>query len=481
MNAQESTINDQRTTINEFRNFYFLGIGGIGMSALARYFNANGFAVSGYDKTPSDLTDELIQEGIAIHFDDDMNLIPAEFLKDKLKTLVIYTPAIPKDHVEYNYLLDNGFTIRKRAEVLASITTGKKTIAVAGTHGKTSTASLIAHILRTANVPFYAFLGGIAANYKTNFLSPESGKEADLVVVEADEFDRSFHRLNPDISIITAIEADHLDIYGTVENLEQAFFEFAHKTKPGGSLIVHKDLVITPPENVNITSYGAFGEAGITAENIEIKDGYYHYDFSGSFSGKNFSIRNLVMGVPGVHNIENSLAAIAATFDIINHDEKIIREALRSFKGVHRRFEVIFRSDSMVYIDDYAHHPTEIKATLQTVKNLYHDKKVLGIFQPHLYTRTRDLAADFAQSLSLVDELILLPIYPARELPIAGVSSEMILENVHCARKKIVDKDALIHVLPESKANVIVTLGAGDIDRLVQPIKEFLENKYKAN
>jgi UDP-N-acetylmuramate--alanine ligase len=462
------------TDLTTYKYFYFLGIGGIGMSALARYFNSKGFDVAGYDKTPSDLTDQLVREGIKIHFEDDINQIPAKFLEHKNDMLVTYTPAIPKDHKEHQYLADQGFKIIKRAEVLASVTIGKQTIAVAGTHGKTSTASIIAHILKTGDIPFYAFLGGIASNYKTNFLEPEKNTDSALVVVEADEFDRSFHQLNPDISIITAVESDHLDIYGTEKNLQIAFTEFAKKTKPSGTLIVHKNLPIELPEAGKQLTYAATANADIYSEYITILDHKYHFD--AVFQDERLS--DLVIGIPGIHNIENSLAAMAATRHLVS-DNAVYYKALSTFKGVHRRFEVVLRNKHVVYIDDYAHHPTEIKVTLQTVRDMYPAKKLLGVFQPHLFSRTKDLAKDFAESLSLLDELVLLPIYPARELPMPGVTSQLILDDVTCSKKQIAEKESVLDILAKTDADVIITLGAGDIDRLVQPIKKLLEAKYK--
>ena len=459
-----------------YKYFYFLGIGGIGMSALARYFNSKGFEVAGYDRTQTELTDELEKEDMIIHFEDDIQKIPAHFLENKSRLLVIYTPAIPKDHVEYNYIINQGYMLKKRAEILASVTIGKQTIAVAGTHGKTSTATMISHIFKTANIPFYAFLGGVSVNYQTNFIRPDADEESDLVVVEADEFDRSFLQLEPDISIITAVESDHLDIYGNEENLKQAFSDFAHKLKPSGLLITHKGISISHIDKFRRLSYTAYEKADIMARDIEIRDGKYHFDAI----LQQDSLYDLVISVPGVHNIENSLAAMAATHHLIDNNQ-VFYKALDSFRGVRRRFEMVFQSNDLVYIDDYAHHPTEIRVTLETIRALYPGKKLTGIFQPHLFTRTRDLAADFGKSLSIVDELILLPIYPARELPILGVTSQIILDEVVCATKQIIEKEKVVDYLGHSHHEVIVTLGAGDIDRLVQPIKVFLEHKYKKN
>jgi UDP-N-acetylmuramate--alanine ligase len=476
-NEQQPAPNLRGTMINDFKNFYFLGIGGIGMSALARYFKSEGYDVAGYDRTPSDLTEELESEGISIHFEDDISRIHMQYLQDKIHTLIVYTPAIPKDHLEYNYFIKEGFIVKKRAEVLAAITKDKYTIAVAGTHGKTSTATMISHILKTGNIPFYGFLGGISVNYNTNYISPLNGRKAEIAVVEADEFDRSFLQLSPDVAIITAVEPDHLDIYGTEENMRKAFMDFASRVGEGGKLIVHEGTHITEPEEPLFETYGTQNEADVFAENISVKEGKYHFDLL--FGNRKYRLDDLQIGVPGRHNIENCLAAVAATYAFFD-DDKVYYEALKTYRGVKRRFEIIFENSKISFVDDYAHHPTEIRVTLETLKELHPGEKILGIFQPHLYSRTRDLAQDFAASLSLLDELILLPIYPARELPIPGVTSELILKDVHCAKRQIVEKENVVAVLAGLHADVIVTLGAGDIDRLVQPIKELLEQKYKS-
>ena len=465
--------------LTAYKRFYFLGIGGIGMSALARYFHASGFAVAGYDKTPSSLTYQLEQEGIAIHFEDNYDLIPSSFVNEENKTttLIIYTPAIPKDHTEHKRLIAEGFTIRKRAEILAALTMGKKTIAVAGTHGKTSTAAIICHLLATANVPFFGFLGGISTNFNNNFIAPTDGK-AELVVVEADEFDRSFHQLNPDVAIVTAVESDHLDIYGTLEKLKEAYTEFAGKLKENGILVLHKSVTMPYPEKGSLLTYGVYNEeeTDYTANEIVAKNGRFHFDLHIREKEFNKDIQDVIIGVPGVHNIENALAAIAAIrpFIAATQLEDIVRNGLMSFKGVKRRFELIYESENLAYVDDYAHHPTELKVTIETLRHLYPGRKIAGVFQPHLFTRTRDLAAGFAKSLSLLDELYLMPIYPARELPIEGVNAEMILDKVHAPHKEIIEKEQLISRLALSEATVFLTVGAGDIDRMVAPIKELL-------
>lgn len=457
-------------SLQDYKRFYFIGIGGIGMSAIARHFRSRGFEVAGYDKTPSELTANLEQEGVFIHFDDNLGSIPEAFkAKD---TLIIYTPAIPKDHQGLNFYLKNGYSVKKRAELLADLTIGKKTIAVAGTHGKTSTAAIIIHILNTANIPFYGFLGGIANNYNTNFIAPHA-EEAQIAVVEADEYDRSFLRLDPDVAIVTAIEADHLDIYGTFEELQKAYFEFGGKVSKEGKLIVQKDVEFNAPEGVKLLRYGIDGEAACRAENVWIYEHKYHFD--AELPG--LSLPGLKIGIPGRHNIENSLAAIAAVKEFVGENVSAYYAALKSFKGVHRRFEVILQDEEIAFIDDYAHHPTEIEVTIKTVKELFPDKKISGIFQPHLFTRTRDLAEDFSRSLSQLDEVYLLPIYPARELPIEGVTSQLLLEKITSPTKKVVEKEALLKELAENDTEVLLTIGAGDIDRLVQPIKEILLNK----
>lgn len=461
-------------SLQDYKRFYFIGIGGIGMSAIARHFRSRGFEVAGYDKTPSDLTAQLEQEGIFIHFDDNIHSIPEVFKANKEDSLIIYTPAIPKDHQGLNFFLKNGYSVKKRAELLADLTIGKKTIAVAGTHGKTSTAAIIIHILNTANIPFYGFLGGIANNYNTNFIAPHA-EEAEIAVVEADEYDRSFLRLNPNVAIVTAIEADHLDIYGTFEELQKAYFQFGSQVVEGGKLIVQQDVNFEAQEGRRIYRYGIEGEAECRAENIWIYDHKYHFD--AELPG--LSLPGLTIGIPGRHNIENSLAAMAAVKEFVGENTSAYYAALKSFKGVHRRFEVILQDEECAFIDDYAHHPTEIEVTIKTVKELFPNMKISGIFQPHLFTRTRDLAEDFSRSLSQLDEVFLLPIYPARELPIEGITSHMLLEKITSPSKKVVEKDELLNMLAENEVEVLLTIGAGDIDRLIQPIKEILLNKRK--
>lgn len=457
-----------------YSHFYFAGIGGIGMSALARYFSYCGSAVAGYDKTPSPLTNELESEGMSIHFEDNVEKISSLFL-NKETTLVVYTPALPKDHSELNYFKANGYTIKKRAEVLAAITYSTPTIAVAGTHGKTSTATLVSHLLQTAGVPFYAFLGGISVNYQTNFIHPKESTKAVVMVVEADEYDRSFLQLHPQISIVTAIEPDHLDIYGTEEELRKAYFQFISQTQTTGKVLLNENAPNPEEDFGNILSYGFKNTSDAYAENVAVENGEYVFDAETT----DRKISEIRMGIPGRHNIENAIASIEAVKDWVA-DSDIIKQALASYRGVHRRFEVILKTDKVVYIDDYAHHPTEIMTTINTVKEMFPERKVTGIFQPHLFTRTRDLSSGFAEALSNLDEAILLPIYPAREEPIEGITSSIILKQITSSNKSIQQKEELLAYLKTAQIEILLTIGAGDIDRLVSPIKSLLESRYEA-
>jgi len=459
---------------NSINNVYFLGIGGIGMSALARYFNAMGKQVSGYDKTPTKLTNELIAEGISIHFEDDVKLIPSNVLNDKSKTLIVYTPAVPSNHSEFNYLKENGFDIKKRAEVLGLITKATKTIAVAGTHGKTTTSSLVAHILKTANLDPSAFLGGITQNYNTNLLissSLNTNNSNNYVVVEADEYDRSFLTLHPKIAVITSVDADHLDIYGDVSYVEESFCMFANQVE--STLIVKKSIEDKIKTNKVLITYSVSDTAAnYYASDIVIKDGQYHYDIvttKGTF-------KNMTLGLPGKHNVENSIAATAIACEL-GIQEKDIQKALSSFKGVRRRFDYQIKSTELIFIDDYAHHPEELKATINSAKEMFPNKKITGIFQPHLFSRTRDFAADFATSLDLLDECILMEIYPARELPINGVDSQLLLNLMKSNNKSICQKSELVNEISKRKIEVLLTMGAGDIDTFVEPIKNSLLKK----
>ena len=451
------------------RNVYFLGIGGIGMSSIARYFRTLGIAVSGYDKTRTPLTDELQKEGIDIHFEDDIRKVNADILNGNISdTLIVYTPAVPADHSELNHFKSHGFIIRKRSAVLGILTENSFTIAVAGTHGKTTTSSMIAHILRSAGKNCTAFLGGISKNYNTNLLLSTAQTGENYMVVEADEYDRSFLELNPTISVITSMDADHLDIYGTEDYMIESYRLFAQKLKPSGKLIYRTGLPLNDLK-LSKSAYGSTGDAEYSASNIHIHNHRYLFDWNNSIS----SIRGLTTEMPGMHNVENAIAAIAVARNLNISDEQI-KDALASYSGVRRRFDYRIKSDNIVYIDDYAHHPEELRACISSVRELYPGKIITGIFQPHLFSRTRDFAAGFAKSLSLLDSLILLPIYPARELPIPGVTSDIIFNAVTIKDKVLCEKDKVIDELKKRNIEVVLTLGAGDIDQLVAPIDQFL-------
>lgn len=460
--------------LSSIKYVFLLGIGGIGMSALARYFKAAGKDVRGYDKTPTELTRAMEKEGIAIHFDDDINNLP-EYLKsgeENTDALIIYTPAIPKNNNEYIYLMQIGYRIWKRSEVLGLITKNSKTIAVAGTHGKTTTSTMIAHILKFNRVDCTAFLGGISRNYNTNLLLAEKSDGNDVVIVEADEFDRSFLTLHPDISVITSLDADHLDIYGNHDAMIESYSQFASQVKENGNLICKAGLKLQANVAPGI-SYSINEDATFKAINIRVENHNYKFDLEYS----NNKYEGFVLTWPGRHNVENATGAIAAchTYGISIEN---IRLALENFSGVKRRFDYQLRLDKIIYIDDYAHHPEELKATILSVKELYPGKKIMGIFQPHLYSRTRDFAEGFATSLSYLDELILLDIYPARELPIPGITSDIIASQLLNTSWEICPKDAVNEKVKKTDASVILTLGAGDIDELVPGIKQVLEQKY---
>ncbi len=462
----------------DFKNIeqiYFLGIGGIGMSALARYFNSMGKSVSGYDKTPTKLTDELIQEGIPVHFEDNIKFIPASIkeLPYKIENiLIVYTPAVPKDHKEFIYFKENGFVIKKRAEVLGMITENSYTVAVAGTHGKTTTSSLIAHILKTGNLDPSAFLGGITQNYETNLLLGSNlESENNLVVVEADEYDRSFLTLHPEIAVITSVDADHLDIYGDEKYMQESYSLFARQVK--SKLIVKRSIESKIDSGRRAITYSISDDrADFFAQNIKISNGFYYYEI---VTPTNI-FTDVTLGLPGLHNVENSVAAVAVVSEL-NISEAAIKLALKTFGGVKRRFDYQIKTDSMVFIDDYAHHPEELKATINSVKEMYPDKKITGVFQPHLFSRTRDFADDFARSLDLLDECILMEIYPARELPMEGVTSQMLLDKMKSTNKSISQKNDLVSDILKREIEVLLTLGAGDIDTFVEPIKNALINK----
>lgn len=449
----------------ELRNIqrvYLVGIGGIGMSGLARYFKHLGCIVCGYDKTPTDLTDHLRNEGIQVVFEDNAAMIPKSFHEVDRNTLIIYTPAIPKDSHILNYFKDHGFELFKRSQVLGIISRSKFTIAVAGTHGKTTTSTMVAHLLKSGGIDCSAFLGGISSNYDSNVLFGSSN----IVVVEADEYDRSFLTLHPDIAIVTSMDADHLDIYGDHSNLTDSFKQFTLQIKRGGKLICHKGL---PLENG--FTYSINEDADATAKNIRVENGEFYFDF---VRGP-IVIANIRLGIAGLHNISNAVAAIEVA--LRQHiDYEVIKHALGTFKGVRRRFEYIVKNEDHIYIDDYAHHPEELRAAISSVKRLYPDKKLTTIFQPHLYTRTRDFADGFAEVLDMSDELIMLDIYPARELPIEGVSSQMLLDRMTLADKKLYSKQGAVDKIREEKPELLLTVGAGDIDALVHLFKEGLED-----
>ncbi|MGG7033726.1 MAG: UDP-N-acetylmuramate--L-alanine ligase [Flavobacterium sp.] len=446
--------------LNQIHNVYFIGIGGIGMSALARYFKTIGKNVSGYDKTPTTLTNELMESGIAIHFDDSIDLIPKDFNIDN--TLVVITPAVPKSHSEWNYFIERGFQIKKRAEVLGIITKDTFCFAVAGTHGKTTTSSILGHILYESGADVTSFLGGIVENYNSNLI----GNGKTVTVVEADEFDRSFLHLHPNIACITSMDADHLDIYGDNASIEASFVEFAQKISDKSKLFVAKGL---PLEGITVA---VNEDADYKAINIRIENASYVFDVQTPTE----IIENVRFGLPGKHNLSNALMALAMAKTYGTSNEAIVK-ALESFRGVKRRFSYQIKEDNLVYIDDYAHHPTEINAVHQAVTELYPNQKVLAIFQPHLFSRTKDFIDDFAKSLSAFSEVLLLDIYPARELPVEGVNSEWLLGKMTNQNKKLVLKNDLISEIMKSDAKIIVTIGAGDIGELVQPIKKALNEK----
>lgn len=449
-------------------HIYFIGIGGIGMSALARYFKSLGKNVGGYDKTSTPLTNELEAEGIEIHFNDDLKSAQkfAGDLSMKEDVLVVYTPAIPADHSEMIYFKENNYDLKKRSEVLGMITRSSYTIGVAGTHGKTTTSSMVAHILKFAGLNCTAFLGGITKNYQTNLLLGNSdGKK--FTVVEADEYDRSFLALHPDLAIITSMDADHLDIYGDHSYMIESYRLYAEQVKAGGLLIYKAGLPLTDL-SVEKKTYSLSEQADFSGKSIRIENHNYHFDWQ-SFSD---IITDLQSQMPGSHNVENAIAAIAVAKHL-GLENKMIKEALASYSGVKRRFDYQIRNNDCIYIDDYAHHPEELRACISSVKELYPGEKVTGLFQPHLYSRTRDFVDGFAESLSMLDCLILLDIYPAREKPIAGVTSKIIFDKVTCEKYQCTKEEAL-KMLSNHTSQVTLTLGAGDIDQLVQPIKEQL-------
>ena len=454
--------------LGDIKHIYFIGIGGIGMSALARYFHSLGMMVSGYDKTSTPLTRALESEGMKVHYTDDINLAPRDV------EAVVYTPAIPATHSALKLYRDNGYPVLKRSDVLQLISDHSFNICVAGTHGKTTISAMIAHILRDAGYGCNAFLGGIATNYQTNFWS----HERNLCVIEADEYDRSFLKLSPDIAVISAMDPDHLDIYGTAEEMEEAYVGFTRKIRPGGLLISRKGLTREKDlvSDLHDTYHLSNANASVYAKNLRVEEGLYKYDIS----WRNEEIEGFELRMGGIHNVENSIAAIGVALHIGIEQQKI-KNAVADFKGVKRRFEYIDRNEEFVYVDDYAHHPEELKSLINSVKMLYPGKQSVVIFQPHLFSRTKDLADGFAESLDGADEVILLPIYPARELPMEGVSSEMILGKMKKEKKQLLEKEALLSWITENKGSIsgkkiLVTAGAGDIDQLIRPIHNILSN-----
>ncbi|MBN8720396.1 MAG: UDP-N-acetylmuramate--L-alanine ligase [Sediminibacterium magnilacihabitans] len=443
------------------QKIYFIGIGGIGMSALARYFHAKGVEVSGYDRTSTPLTRALEDSGIKIHYEERVDLAPKD------ADVVVYTPAIPAQHAELVYYKEHGYTVVKRSDVLQWITESSFNICVGGTHGKTTVTTMIAHLLRHSGYGCNAFLGGISANYQTNFWS----NERNVVVVEADEYDRSFLKLVPDIAVITAMDPDHLDIYGTAEEVEKAFIQFSQKVKPGGCLVTKyglkrgADLKAAHHFEYSVDNTAA----GVHAADIKVEQGSYRFDVV----AENWKLNDVVLHVGGLHNIENVLAAITVAKYLQIGDEQI-KAAVADFKGVHRRFEYALKNTAHTLIDDYAHHPEELRALISGVRSLFGKEQLVLVFQPHLFSRTKDLADAFAESLDMADEVILLPIYPARELPMEGVSSELILNKMKLKHKQVLDKEVMKGWMKEHKPGLVVMAGAGDIDAQVQAVKELL-------
>ena len=456
--------------VNILKSVYFIGAGGIGMSALVRYFLSKGKKVGGYDRTPSELTAKLIEEGAQIHYEETPEKIPSDFLNAE-NTLIVYTAAMPNDHILLQYFRNHGFTIYKRAQVLGMLTRSSKGLCAAGTHGKTTTSTMTAHLLHQSHVGCDAFLGGISKNYATNLLLSDN---SEYVVIEADEFDRSFHWLTPYATVITATDADHLDIYGTEEAYLESFSHYTSLIQPGGALIMRKNIQLNPQlqEGVRLYTYST-EEGDFHAENIRIGGGEIFFDYVSPLG----NIQNIQLGVPVAINIENGIAAMAlAQLSGVTNDE--IKAGMASFQGIERRFDFKIKTDKIVYLSDYAHHPKEIKQSILSMRALYKDKKITAIFQPHLYTRTRDFYLDFADSLSLLDEVILTDIYPARELPIEGVSSQLIYDHLSPnIEKTLCKKEEVLDVLMNKNIEVLITLGAGDIENYASQICEILNKR----
>lgn len=448
--------------LNAIKTVHFIGVGGIGMSALARYFKARGAKVSGYDKTETELTRTLAAEGIDIHYEADAALLPAGM------DLAVYTPAVPSSHAQLQHIREQGLPLKKRAEVLGIISRGMKAIAIAGTHGKTTTTTLTAYLLRACGIDCSAFLGGIAMDFESNFVAGGS----DWVVVEADEYDRSFLHLSPDIAVILSMDADHLDIYGDEASLhETGFRAFAKKLKPGGSLYLQRDWQQALGEVPGLRSFGLDG-GDFRAEKVRVENGFFTFDYY----SPDQQLLGLQLSLPGRHNVENAVAAISIALQLGAKAEDL-RRALRDFRGIRRRFEILYRGSSGVYIDDYAHHPSELKAAIGAAKELFPDKKITGIFQPHLFSRTRDFADGFAEALAMLDELLLLEIYPAREAPIPGVDSAWLMSKVEQPNKQLLAPGAVVAAVDQLRPEVLLTLGAGDIDLLRAPLRHYFENR----
>ncbi len=454
--------------MTEIKAVYFVGIGGIGMSAIARYFLSRGLVVAGYDKTPSELTEQLQKEGALVHYEDNVDRIPA-LCRDKEHTLVVYTPAIhPAEHSELSFFCENGFEVQKRAQVLGTLTRSLKGLCVAGTHGKTTTSSMTAHVLHQSHIDCNAFLGGITKNYGTNYILSQ---KSPFVVIEADEFDRSFHWLTPFASVITATDADHLDIYGTEEAYLESFSKYSSLIQPGGYLVMHTGLKMKPAVQDGVTVYTYSREAGdFHADNVCIGNGRIMFDLVSPLG----NISGIELGVPVSVNIENGIAAMALA-QIAGATPDEIRRGMASFAGVDRRFDFHIKTDKMVYLSDYAHHPEEIRHSLASIRELYQGRRIKAIFQPHLYTRTRDFYRDFADALSLLDDVCIVDIYPAREAPIPGVTSALIYDNLRPGiKRQMCSKDGILDVVRQGGFDVLVTLGAGDIEDYVQQITEIL-------
>ena len=453
--------------LTDIKSVYFIGAGGIGMSAIARYFLGKGLVVAGYDKTATPLTRQLEKEGMSIHYEENIDLIP-DGCKDKTSCLVVYTPAIPAEHKELCFFQENNFEIEKRAQVLGTLTRAHKGLCVAGTHGKTTTSTMCAHLLHQSHVDCNAFLGGISKNYGTNYILSKS----DYVVIEADEFDRSFHWLRPWISVITATDPDHLDIYGTKEAYLESFRHYSSLIQPGGALIIHKNLEMKDELQEGVERYEySLDEGDFHAENIIIENGEITFDFVSPIE----NVKNVRLGQPVPINIENGVAAMAmAQLAGCTADE--LRQAMETYSGVERRFDFKIKTDKLVFLSDYAHHPQEIFQSARSIRELYRDKKITAIFQPHLYTRTRDFYKDFASSLSLLDEVVLCDIYPAREKPIEGVTSKLIYDNFReGVEKKMIKKEEVLDFVKSKDFQVLIVLGAGDLDNYVPEIENILK------